>query len=331
MTRFEGEFAEGEILYVTREERIATDTAASTTNYGGIGAFVDFEAEETPHVVILDVIPGSPAEKAGLRAHDSVYAVDGSPVLLEEGSDVVLRIRGEAGTKVTLTVQTPGKDQREVEITRATISGIVGLNAGEISDTGIGYIRMPTVGSEGLAEEVVQALEGFQKNGSFKGLIIDLRISGANSNFPLEQMLALFLDNTIINIFDRTQSETYLVEGQDFSGSQEMPIVVLVGEHTSGPAEIFAAAVQESGRGIVMGSNTVGSIEAFSGFPLSNGAQIFIAIASYRIGGSEELGISGLSPEVRVEARWDEIDPANDPVIQEAIDSLEAQAEEVQE
>ena len=327
MTQFEGEFAEGEVLYVTREERIETDTAASTTNYGGIGAFVNFEAEEIPHVVILDVIPGSPAEKAGLKAHDSVYAVDGDPVLLEEGGDVVLRIRGEAGTKVMLTVQTPGNDQREVEITRAEINGITGLFVDELPNTDIGYILMPTIGSTTLTDEFVAALDELTQNSEFKGVIIDLRISSNNSNFPLEEMLTLFLDGTKIDIFNRTESETFQVEGQDLSGSQDMPIVVLVGEHTSGPAEIFAAAVQETGRGIVIGSNTVGSIEAFSGFPLPNGAQVFIASTSYRIGGSEELGISGLSPEVRVEARWDEIDPAQDPVIQQAIDSLAAQAE----
>lgn len=330
MTEFEEEFPEGEIVYVTRQERIEADTAANTTTYGGIGAFVNFEPQDVPHVVILDVIPGSPAEQAGLKAHDSVYAVNGSPVLLEEGSDVVLRIRGETGTKVTLTVQSPGKEQREVEITRATINSAVGLNASELPNTDIGYIRMPTVGSTDLMTEVLNQLENFQSNGDFKGLIIDLRISGANSNFPLQDMLTLFLDRTIIDIFNRIQTNTALIEGQDFSGSLEMPIVVLVGEHTIGAAEIFAGAIQEAGRGTVIGSNTSGSIESLSGFSLSNGAQIFIASTSYRVGGSEQIGINGLSPEVRVEARWDEIDPSKDPVIQNAIDILEVPVEEVQ-
>lgn len=324
MTQFEGEFAEGEIIYVTRGERIEADTAANLAEYGGIGAFINFEAEQVPHVVILDIIPGSPAEKAGLRAHDSVFAVDGSPVLLEEGGDVVLRIRGEAGTKVTLTVQTPGEDQREVEITRARINGITNLQVDELPNTDIGYMRIPTVGTTSLADEVAAALDEFSKNSEFKGVIIDLRIAGPNSNFPLEEMLMLFLDGTKIDIFSRTENETFQVEGQDLFGSQDMPIALLVGEHTSGLSEIFAAAVQESARGVVIGSNTAGSIEAFSAFQLSNGGQILIASASYRIGGSQELGVSGLKPEVRVEARWDEISPSSDPVIQQAIESIEA-------
>ncbi|HND47985.1 MAG TPA: PDZ domain-containing protein, partial [Anaerolineales bacterium] len=158
MKQLEAEFPTGDIVYATREERIENDTAASLVGYGGIGAFINFQAEDEPHVVILDIIPGSPAEKAGLKAHDSIYAVNGDPVLLEEGADVVQRIRGEAGTKVVLTVKTPGKAEREVEVTRAQITGTRGVIAEEIPNTDIGYIRFPTVGSATNASEILDAL-----------------------------------------------------------------------------------------------------------------------------------------------------------------------------
>lgn len=325
MTQFEREFPTNDILYATREERIESDTAASLVGYGGIGAFINFQAEDEPHVVILDVIPGSPAEKAGLKAHDSIYAVDGDPVLLEEGADIVQRIRGEAGTKVVLTVQTPGKDKREVEVTRAQINGSGGVVVEEIAGTDVGYIRFPTVGTTTNTKEVLDAIEFFSTNNNLKGVILDLRISGGNSNFPLEDMLTLFINDLNIDIYSIAETNSFSIEGQDFSGSQNVPIVVLIGENTIGTAEIFAAAIQEKDRGILIGSNSAGGIEALSAYTLPNGGQILIASASFRVGENESLGIEGVSPEVQVEAEWDDIVIGEDPVIQQAIQSFEVQ------
>ena len=325
MKQLEAEFPTGDIVYATREERIENDTAASLVGYGGIGAFVNFQAEDEPHVVILDIIPGSPAEKAGLKAHDSIYAVNGDPVLLEEGADVVQRIRGEAGTKVVLTVKTPGKSERDVEVTRAQITGTRGVIAEEIPNTDIGYIRFPTVGSATNASEVLDAMETFAKNSNLKGIVLDLRISGGNSNFPLEDMLTLFLNDLSIDVYSLDKTNSFPIEGQDISGSQTIPLTVLIGENTNGTAEIFAAAIQEKGRGIVIGSNSAGGIEALSSFALPNGGQILIASASFRVGENERLGIDGVIPEVRVEAQWDDIIASEDPVIQQAIQSFEVQ------
>ena len=325
MKQLEAEFPTGDIVYATREERIENDTAASLVGYGGIGAFVNFQAEDEPHVVILDIIPGSPAEKAGLKAHDSIYAVNGDPVLLEEGADVVQRIRGKAGTKVVLTVKTPGKSERDVEVTRAQITGTRGVIAEEIPNTDIGYIRFPTVGSATNASEVLDAMETFAKNSNLKGIVLDLRISGGNSNFPLEDMLTLFLNDLSIDVYSLDKTNSFPIEGQDISGSQTIPLTVLIGENTNGTAEIFAAAIQEKGRGIVIGSNSAGGIEALSSFALPNGGQILIASASFRVGENERLGIDGVIPEVRVEAQWDDIIASEDPVIQQAIQSFEVQ------
>lgn len=325
MTKFENEFPEGELLYASREERVENDTAISTAGYGGIGAYVSFQAEDQPHVVILDVIPGSPAEKAGIQAHDSIYAIDGQPVEVEEGTNVVLRIRGEAGTKVTLTVRTPGKTERDVELTRAQITNAGGIVVEQLPEANVGYIRFPTAGTASAAEDVSAALEEFSQNPDLKGIIIDLRISGPNSNFPLEDMLSLFMDKIEVDIYSRSEQRTFTVTGEDRFGSQTIPLVVLVGEHSNGPAEVFAAAVQANQRGTVIGTDTNGSIEALTGFALPNGGQIFIASASFRISGEESLGLAGLSPKVRVEARWEEIIAGQDPVIQKAVESLEVQ------
>ena len=129
MAKFEAEFSFGEVTYVTREERIQVETGANTPANGGIGAFISFKAEEIPHVVILDVMPGSPAEKSGLRPHDSIFAVDGNAVDLDEGGNIIQKIRGEAGTTVVLTVRSPGNEERDIEITRAQLNNVGKIKA----------------------------------------------------------------------------------------------------------------------------------------------------------------------------------------------------------
>lgn len=325
MAKFEAEFSFGEVIYVTREERIQVETGATTPANGGIGAFISFKAEEVPHVVILDVMPGSPAEKSGLRPHDSIFAVDGNAVDLDEGGNIIQKIRGEAGTTVVLTVRSPGNEERNIEITRAQLNNIGKIKASTLPGTNIGYILMPTMVSTSSLAEIVEALDEFSQSSDFAGVILDLRISNGGTDWPIEDMLALFLNDTTIDIYNRTESQPYPVIGQDLSGSQEVPIVVLVGEHTTGMPELFAAAIQSTGRGTVIGSNTAGNIEAISAYPLPNGGQILIASGSFRVSGEEEIGVNGFSPEVQIEAQWDEIQPEADPVLEQAILSLEVQ------
>jgi carboxyl-terminal processing protease len=111
---------EGMATFSTREERISADLE-ETNLYEGIGAFVTYRADPEPHIVILSVIEGSPAEAAGLLAHDSVYAIDGTPIDPSEGIDAVSRIRGPGGSEVTLEIASPGEDHRNVDVLRQQV------------------------------------------------------------------------------------------------------------------------------------------------------------------------------------------------------------------
>jgi carboxyl-terminal processing protease len=324
LNELETDLPENEIVFQSRSERIDIDLA-DTTSYGGIGAFVGFQEQEVPHVVILDVMPDSPAEDAGLQAHDSILAIDGDPILLEEGLDAVQRIRGTAGTSTVLTVQTPGKTTRDVKITRAQLTGTGTLKVDEFADTNVGYVLFPPSAYAGMAEEFQLALADFSSSREFKGLILDLRISNAAAGWPLENLLTLFQNGTIGEVYGRDGSQPLELDGQDMFGSQAMPLVILVGENTRGLPEVFAAAMQANGRASVIGSNTSGNIETLSGYLLPDGSQIFIASASFRLPDGAEIGVEGIQPEVQIEARWDQIIQNEDPVIQAALESFEVE------
>ncbi len=322
----EGDLPNGTLLFQSREERIASDIEDIST-YEGIGAFVGFKAEDVPHIVVLGVIEGSPAEQAGIRAHDSIFSIDGNPVLLEEGIEVVKRVRGPAGSVVTLNVQTPGKPERTVEVTRAQLISIGKVEGRQIDVEGapVGYILLPPINYDGLLEDILRTMRDFTTNQKLEGLILDLRVAGSGRGWPLEEMLTLFHDGTVGTFYNRAASEQGVsVDGEDLYGSQSVPLILLVGQNTSGFPEILAAALQANERAIVIGEVTPGSIETTSSFYLPDGSRIYIETTSFKLPNGEEIGNRGVQPQFVIEAGWDDVLPTADPVLEKALELLSA-------
>ena len=320
----QAELPEGSLVYQSRAERIEADLS-DNSSYEGIGAFVGFSEEPEPHIVLLDVIEGSPAEQAGLKAHDSIFAIDGDPILLEEGLSAVERVRGPAGSSVTLSIQSPGGSERSIEVKRGKLTSTGKLEAYNITGTNYGYLLLPPVGYDTLEEDVLQALQVFTTNRRLEGLILDLRIASSSRGWPLEALYTMFYEGALGEFYNRTDRQTIEVEGQDVFGSQEVPLAVLVGENTTGTPEILAAALQLHERAAVIGEKTPGSIEAATSFYLPDGSEVFIETTSFVLPNGEEVGTTGVVPEILVEAGWDEILPDNDPVLDRAIEYLDKQ------
>jgi len=322
LDELEGDLPAGSLSHQSRAERIETDTADSST-YEGIGAFVGFQAEDVPHIVILGVIEGSPAEKAGIQAHDSIFEIDGSPVLLEEGLNAVERVRGPAGSSVILNVKTPGKPERAIEVIRAKLVSTGKVESHEITGTGYGYILFPPINYETLLEDVLNSLQGFTTNKKLEGLILDLRVAGSGRGWPLEELLTLFHDGGVGEFYNSAkQKQTVAVQGQDLYSSQSVPLIILVGQNTSGFPEILAASLQANERAKIIGAVTPGAVETTTSFYLPDGSRIFVETTSFRLPNGDEIGNSGVRPDVLIEAGWDEVLPNNDPVLLSALQLL---------
>jgi len=323
MGELESELPEGSLVWQSREERIETDLTDAST-YQGIGAFVAFKAESVPHVVILSVIEGSPAEEAGLQAHDSILSIDGDPVRLDEGLSVVERIRGPAGSSVTLEVQTPGSTNRMITVTRRELASTGQLQVDPIIGTNAlyGHILFPPIAYEGLIDDVVQSMQALTVNQHLDGLILDLRVAGSARGWPLEEMFTVFQDGSIGEFYNRSERQVFSVDGQDMFGSQTVPLVVLVGQNTSGFPEILAASLQANERAVIIGAATSGSIETTSSFYLPDGSQAYIQSTSFRLLNGEEPGQNGIRPDVRIDADWDAVLPEADPVLEAALEAL---------
>ena len=157
----ETELPEGGVVYQSRPERVETDisNASVPAAIEGIGAILNFEEKDQPHLVVMSVIEGSPAEAAGLKAHDSIMTIDDKPITVEEGANATRRIRGAAGSSVTLGVRSPGEQERSIKIKRAKITGSPKLQAYNIVGTDYAYLLFPPVEYQGLDQDVFNSLK----------------------------------------------------------------------------------------------------------------------------------------------------------------------------
>ncbi|MEO5887518.1 MAG: S41 family peptidase [Anaerolineales bacterium] len=320
------ELPRGSLAYQSRAERIEAETT-DTTTYEGIGAVMAFSEDPTPHFILLSVIPGSPAEKAGLKAHDSVSKIDSQAVRLEDGMTAVNRIRGPAGSTVTLNVQSPGESERSIELQRARPTSTGKLEARMLAGPNdYGYILFPPVGSDTLMRDVMASLQTFTTNRTLDGLVLDLRIASSGSGgWPLDELFELFHDGNVGEFYNSKQEQVLNINGEDQFSSQTVPLIILVGENTAGFPEILAAGMQSGRRAQVVGATTPGAIEITTRFYLPNGALLFVQTTSFRLPNGEEIGNNGVQPDVQVEVGWDEVLPDADPVLEAAIKLLDAQ------
>ena len=136
-------------------------------------------------------------------------------------------------------------------------------------------------------------------------------------------MLPLFTDGTIGEFYDRSGSTDAQVEGIfDFVDSQQLDIALLVGQDTSGAAEIFAATMQDSGNALIVGSATPGELEGATPFFLPDGSRLIVATTSFRTTDGREIGLVGVEPDILVSDDWDEVTTDDDIVLRSALEAI---------
>lgn len=312
----------GTASYTSREERVQAEFDVSNT-YEGIGAFVAIRAEPEPRILLLSVIPNSPAARAGLQAHDAVYAVDGTAVSREEGLTVIERVRGPAGTEVVLEVASPYQAHRQVTVERGEVAIGDALRGGVLAP-GLIYLLVPVTVDASLFETLAGLLQDMlEQDQTVVGVVLDLRIAGSGSEWPLSEMLSLLGDGQAGHFNSRAGIQPLDIQGTDFANSQSLPLAILVGPDTSGAPEVFAAALQAIGRGPIVGLPTSGSVLSFQSHILPDGSLLTFAESSFVTPDGTDLSLNGLTPDVIVELDWDQVQAGSDPVLLKAIELLQ--------
>jgi carboxyl-terminal processing protease len=316
------ELPEDTVNWQSRQERLELELASQEDTYEGIGAFVSYRADPEPHIILVEVIVGSPAEVAGLKDRDSIYAVDNVPITIEEGMDVIQRVRGPAGSDVLLSIESPGLGRRDVVVNRGrVIPQTKRLGIDFLEGTNILYAEFPRIAYPEMGVEFFASYQSLAQSGQIDGIIVDLRVS-SGANWPLTQLLTMFTNGLVGNTLTREGSIPANIVGEDYFGSQEIPMVILIGPDTIGQAEMFAANMQVNNRAVVMGLPTLGLIEGFESYPIPDGSILSLAMATYVTADMRQIGITGVSPDIPIDAYWETLDPENDMVVEAALEYL---------
>lgn len=295
-------------------------------NYAGIGVLNQVVAERNLVTIIL-VFPGSPAEQAGLRPHDNILKVDGKPILDENGSRTEM-LRGTAGSEVTLTVQTPGESPREVVLTRQVISSSLPVPHEVITtSTGkrIGYILLASFNDVTISNQFTDALRNMTAEGPLDGLILDNRQNSGGADVIMVNVIANFTSGNVGYFVNRQEERPLRIIGRNINGSQDVPLVVLVGKETVSFGEIFSGILQDIGRAYLIGETTDGNVEILWVYEFADGSSAWIAHDTFQPINNPESDweINGIVPDQEIPVNWDEVTVQTDPAIQAALEYFE--------
>jgi C-terminal peptidase prc len=300
---------------------------AGDYDYVGIGVLNEVVPERRLVTIIL-VFPGSPAEKAGLAIHDSILAVDGQPVVDENGFRQDL-LRGPEGTKITLTVRTPGQAPRQVEITRRRINSGLPVPHSLLTTPGgkrVGYLLLASFEDSTIGNQVRKALQELTKDGPLDGVILDNRENGGGVNTAFSDTLGFFTKGLLGYFVNRQEQDPLRILGEDIKGSQSVPLVVLVGSGTASFGEIFSGILQDTGRAYIMGQTTDGNVEILWIYTFRDGSRLWLAHDTFRPLNHPDANweLSGIIPDQVAKSSWDEVTLETDPVVAAALQHFDS-------
>jgi carboxyl-terminal processing protease len=296
-------------------------------DYVGIG-ILSSPVIERKYITIILVFPNSPAEDAGLQSHDNILAVDGQPIMDENGFRRQL-LRGPEGSTVALTVQTPGQNPRQVQLTRQRVTGSVPVPYESLVTPGgkrIGYILLATFADDTVDDQVGQALRALSAEGKLDGIILDNRENSGGTSAVAKGVLGYFTSGVAGHFISRREGSTaFNILGADINGSSTVPLVVLVGQDSVSFGEIFSGILQDIGRAYVIGKTTDGNVELLWGYDFEDGSRAWIAHDRFQPLNHPDQNweLTGIIPDQTVLSNWDEVTLQSDPVIQAALEHFD--------
>ncbi len=230
-------------------------------------------------VVVVAVIPGSPAATAGLRSGDAVLRVDRAVIGAQRSDQVARMIDGAPGSTVKLRL---GREHATAPLVVSLVRGPV-PPPGEPSfsvQEGVGYLRVSRVDDAAVAAAVAGAAQVAGLTGR-RGLILDLRGVASGSLEAAVKLADLFLaeGQAIVTVRGRTGKDSATIRDRAPAAGPDLPMVLLTDRGTGGPAEVVAGALQDHDRAALVGEETFGRGVRYSFFPLGNGTSLRLTTA----------------------------------------------------
>jgi carboxyl-terminal processing protease len=295
--------------YLPADERKRLDEELSG-RFDGIGAIL---SEKDRRTEIVELIPGSPAEKAGLKANDLILAVDDQPTEGLVLDEVVSKIRGPKDTTVTLLVERSGTDDPIVfKITRAKIQ--VKSVKSEMKGQ-VGYIDVSQFGDD-TVEGVTEAVKSL-KDKKAKAIILDLRNNPGGYLNSVPPIAGLFLPPSVIVKEKYKSGKTDSLRSTSVPILPDTPLFILVNDSSASASEILAGALQDYDRATLIGEKTYGKGSVQDIIPLYGSAALRLTIAEWLTPKDRAINKMGIEPDVVIE---DKIEGTSDAVLEKALE-----------
>jgi carboxyl-terminal processing protease len=240
------------------------------------------------------VLPGTPAQDAGLKAGDLITTIDGKSVDGMTSDEAVGHIKGPAGTDVTVGVERDG-ETLEFTITRESIE-LPNLRA-HTTNEGFGYIRLFGF-ARGAGSQLRKRVDDMVDSG-VEGIVLDMRDNGGGLFDEGVEVASVFIESGDVVIYREQNSDdvVYEAEGEAF---EDIPLVVLVNERTASASEIVAGALQDNERGVVVGTTTYGKGSVQQVVPLIDSSALKLTTAAYLTPQGTNIDGRGIEPDVQV-------------------------------
>jgi carboxyl-terminal processing protease len=266
----------------------------------GIGAVV---SKRFGYADVVSVLPGSPAEKAGIESTDIFEAIEGQSTRDMSLPEIRNLIAGTPGSTLTVEVVRARKaEPQKVVITR----DVVGIppTSEKMMDDGIGYVKVEAL-TKGKAQEIASKVKSLEKSGA-KKILLDLRNCAEGEESEGVAVANLFLNHGTITYLQGQKFPREAFNADPAKAVTTLPLAVLVNRSTSGPGEIVAAAVLENARGDVVGDKTFGDGSLQKTIDLPDGGALILSVAKYYSPSGKAIQDAAVTPNVVVADALDE-------------------------
>lgn len=287
--------------------------------FQGIGAEVE---DVDGNITVVAPIDGSPAAAAGIQPGDILRVADGVELTGMDVTEAAALVRGPAGTTVSLVIERDG-ELLNIDIVRDVIK--LATVRGEILDEGIAYLRLSRFGNT-TDEELEEILPGLLAENP-SGLILDLRRNPGGSLETVVEIADQFLGDGLALVERFGDGEERPFEISDDGLAQDIPMVVLIDEGSASASEVLAGAIQDRGRGVLIGQISFGKGTVQTWHTLSNNGGVRVTIAEWLTPNKSSIDQVGLTPDYYIPLPNVENGAAfEDTQLQAAIDFLQGEA-----
>ncbi len=280
----------GHTVFLTPDQAAAEQNALNP-NVVGIGVLL---GQKDGQSIVVSVVPGSPAEAAGMKAGDVIVSVNGQSTVGVLPSDLVDMVRGDEGSPVTVSVQRPSTgEQLDFTITRAKIK-FPAVSWTMVPGTDIALIRYAQF-SAGSADELSAALDAALAAGA-NSVVLDLRGNPGGYVDEAVKASSVFLHDKTVYIRETADGQQIPVLTDDSIQSSDVPLVVLIDNNTASSAEIMSGALQAADRAQLVGETTFGTGTVLLPFTLSDGSVVRLAIERWLTPNGDLIFGKGITP-----------------------------------